>query len=455
MSVKEAKLIYESLVRVAVEKMKASSLITEEDDEIIRFGNNQDANRSSTMALVSYQTLRRFAVSLFKPGLEQQRNMFIEKIYFEAKSFKAESFKNLWIPLLQDWLFGCEKYKIFLSAQGSQQLYQAVLEAFIVNYVGTTVHKLGLARKPVSCPCWDCKPLNQFLVSPTQLVGHFCIGAVRRQHLMGKLKAFGVDCTYKVEQNGKRSTLVVTKTEKQYESQITARHRRKLEAAKHLCGFDQEKLRTVLADRYEAIMLMKMLGFSEDAATGSVVSSPAPRREPLAPISTNPVEEIARLEAEMERLVNNTPSSAPTPTKPNATYGTPTPPANPSWTSSRGMTAIPTGIIASPQSTRVLGTGSVGLSKPLSSSSLFERVLQNNSLSGLGPTHRTMQHPSTGRGPPALSPWENHSPALGPPVTNRAASNPSRPPPTWTIPHPVAGSKRKFVELVDLTLDDD
>ncbi|KAI3329456.1 hypothetical protein HD806DRAFT_287713 [Xylariaceae sp. AK1471] len=452
-SLKEAKPIYEDLVRVTVEKMNTSSLATEEIHESKRFRDNQDSNRSMT-ALVSYQTLHRFAVSLFQPGFEERRNMFIEKIYVEARSFKATNFETLWIPLLQDLLFGCEKYKISLSIQCSQQLYQGVLEAFLLNYVGKVLPEPGLVRKRVSCPCADCRTLNQFLVDPTQPVGRFRMNTARRQHLHQKLDASGIDCTHITERGGTTYTLVVTKTGKQYEEHSKVQNRRKITAAKYLFAFDQQKLRTVLADKYDAIMLMKMLEHPESAATGSAVSSSTRRREPLAPVSANPTEEIARLDAEMERLANSTPSSAPASTKTTTNYGTPMSPASSSQTISRGATAMQTRTFASPRPTIVSGRR-IRLSRISSTPSMFERVLDNNSTSGLVPTHQTIRHPSTWRVRPPLRTPGNRSPALGSIAATRAVSNPSRPPPTTMIPHPVASAKRKFVELIDLTLDDD
>lgn len=431
-SLDEAKPIYEELVQATVQKI-SMSLLTPAVINTIPGCDNQNSGGPST-PVVSYQILHSFTVSLFEPGLEEQRDIFLKKISSDTMSVRHDSFTNLWIPLLQDLLFACEKLKISLSALTWQQLYQAVLRSFLLICVGKPP-KPDFVQKCLSCPCGLCIELNQFLADPTQKVARLRMTPPERNHITMSFVIFGIDCTCTPEPQLRLDNVLITKNDRKDDAQRSVYEERKLEAATHLCAFDQQKLRTVLAGEYETIMSMSVLEPPESTASTS----------PLPPISANPAEEIARLEAEMERLVKSTPSSAPAPIMGNHTLYDP----SRNWSSqsmSRGRAAIPPRKSTLPH-TAASGASRVNLPATRPGTSAL-RAMTPSRISST-PISSTLQPFLAARAPGTAA---TTSKTVAPP---RSLSRPLRPRPSTMIPHPVAGAKRKMVELVDLTLDDD
>ncbi|KAI0100422.1 hypothetical protein GGR51DRAFT_356034 [Nemania sp. FL0031] len=318
-SLNEAKPIYEELVKTSIRNMSVSDAsISSLSPHVVhvrkRYKNQDFVKLITPTPLVTYRIFRPFVISLFQPGLKEQRDMFVEKISTEAKSIPPGSFEDLWIPLLQDLLFACKKLKFSLTDASWQRLYQEVLGSFLLRFVGKQTPNPDPVKKRVACPCGPCRRLNCFLTDPTEMTGRLALTNAQRNHIEHKLSVFGINCW--VEKDA--YDVVVFKKSRKVRENERLWEKRKLEAAKHLYAFDQEKLRTVLADKYESIMMMSMLEDLKDTATAnSSTSSSAQMGETQAPVSKNPAEEMARLEAEMDALVKTTPSSAPKPTTRN------------------------------------------------------------------------------------------------------------------------------------------
>lgn len=428
----EGKPIYEELVRVTVQKM-AMSLLVPAANYIVPGHDDQISGRP-LIPVVTHRVLHDFTVSLFEPGLEEQRDLFIKIISSDAMAIEHNSFTDLWIPLLQDLLFACEKFKISLSSQTWQQFYQAVLKSFLLICVGKPP-KPNLAQNPV---LGAREEVNQFLVDSTRKVARLCMTETEALRTTTKIARFCDDYTWKLEPQGhRRYVLIITKKDKKDGPQWSAYEERKLAGAKRLYAFDQQKLRTVLAGEYEAIMTMSVIEVPEDAATTSS----------LDPIPANPAEELARLDAEMERLVNNnTPPNATVQTTGNRTIDDPS--RNwvfPSQTMSRSRAAVPTRTFTMPQRS-ISGASRVDppATRPVASSFRARRGRISST-----PVPSTRQRPPAPRGP--RTPVTTSNSVAAP----RSVSWSSRRPPSTVIPHPVAGAKRKMVELIDLTLDDD
>ncbi|KAI1127698.1 hypothetical protein F5Y10DRAFT_189366 [Nemania abortiva] len=439
----EVKLIYEHLVRATIRVMSVSALGPREKITEQGYGNQGIGTIMSPSAEVTYQMLHPFVLSLFQPGLEEQRNIFMEKINAEAKTIKPENFKDLWIPLLQDLLFACRKLDISLDAPNWQRFYQGVLQAFLFQCVGRIFLKANLILGRVSCPCQTCRLLNQFLVDPTKMVMRLYTTPAQRSHVEGKLSSFRINC--RLERDG--HSVIIFKQGSEDGAQERRREEQKLDAAKHLFGFDQQKLRTVLADKYEAIMTMKVLEPPDNAPTALPSSAMQMRRAP-APVSANPAQEMARLEAEMNSLVNSTPSSAPTQATKNITTWNPqntsAMPAQMSYETTAAFSPHP----FAPPHTALPGGSRVGL--PTTNSSTPSSGIVYNYTNPTPPQ-------SAWQAPPVPAPYilkSSFTPSYSSAVT-RPISHPSRPPPSMMIPNPVAGAKRKIVECIDLTLDDD
>ncbi|KAI0460213.1 hypothetical protein F5B21DRAFT_498814 [Xylaria acuta] len=431
--------IYENLVRVTVRNMSIPLLAVEGEEahDSKRPRKHWDSGPSPT-PLASYGILYSFVVSLFQPCLEEQRDIFMKKITLEAASINGAKFENLWIPLLQSLLSDSEKLEISLSDQSWQKFYQTILESFLLSYVGKALPNPDFVRKPVSCSCNECRELNQFLLDPTQRVRSFNRPTPsQRTHFLQMFPSNRNDCT----NSGNPHNVIAKIEDPKIERERNSRERRKLKAAKHLRAFDSEKLRTALAGRYDAVMTMSFLERPEDTATtSSLTSSSTRRREPLAPMSTNQTAAIAPPESEKTFSVDNTPSSAQLQAGGvGSPYGLPIAYITPNQPINRSAATVRTQTFASPQTT-MSGIGRDGLSMMPSTHPQLEAM---RNLISSAPDNLRWQ--------------EFGSPFIVLPYTAaiRSSSNPSRPPPSTVIQHPVAGAKRKMVEFIDLTTEDD
>ncbi|KAI0446806.1 hypothetical protein F4803DRAFT_546953 [Xylaria telfairii] len=431
----DSQLIYENLVRATVQNISIPSSAVKAEETPEKRARISWNPCTPTRPLVSYDTLYRFVTSLFQPRLEEQRDIFIKKIASEATLVNATNFDYLWIPLLRDLLFNSEELNISLFNSSWQYFYQTVLESFLWNCVGKAIPKSSLVRTPVSCECNQCRELNQFLLDPTQSVRSFNRSSVSKMtHFRRVFPDNRIDCTYVC----RPIIVIITKVEDpKTERERNARARRRLEAADLLRDFDPNKLRTVLTEKHEAITKMSILEHSDNAATstGSLVASSTQRREHLAPVSTNSTAAIPPLGGEKIFPVGNTLSSGliNSPYGSSIAYMTPNQPINSSAATMRTQT------FASPQAT-MLGIGRDGLS---TTPSIHPQAGVMGNVISSAPYDSTWQEPGNHFIPPPSTA------SIGP------VSKPPRPLPSTMIRHPVAGAKRKMVELIDLTAEDD
>ncbi|KAI0863076.1 hypothetical protein F4860DRAFT_89773 [Xylaria cubensis] len=420
----DSQTIYENLARIIVQNMSISSLAVADQEVHTDKRTRENWNSSHpTTPLASYRLLYRFVVSLFQPCLEEQRETFLKKITAEAKSITATNFESLWIPLLQNLLSDSEELKISLFDQSWQQFYQTVLESFLWTYVGKALPNPYPILKPASCSCNECRERNRSFLDPTQRDRSF-----NRPNPSQRTPVFQVlpdnrnDCT-----NSSNFDNIISTVNPKLERDQFAREKRKVKAAKHLLAFDPEKLNIVLAGRYNAFVTMSFLELPEDNAVTNSSALPSMQiREPLAPLSANPTAAIPPLEG--RKTFQVMPSSVPpqaknisSPYNSSMAQMTPIQPIN-------GAATMQTHQLTSPQT---IGSGvRVDLS-----------VMRN----GVGPA-------------PYPSPWQefvNSFVAFPGTAATRSVGNPSKPPPSTMIQHPVAGAKRKIVELIDLTSEDD
>ncbi|RYP23035.1 hypothetical protein DL765_001290 [Monosporascus sp. GIB2] len=449
-SQEEARPIYEALSQMTVEYLSLTTATATKKAPLVP-GPHWLLSASSirdTTAAVNYlspEALLRFLSSLFEYNLDEHLQKFAGRIHTEAKLIKGEYFGSLWMPLFQDLPMLLEQYKVPLTTPLWQQAFQSLLRAYLRNFVGKKPPKPDYGSQQVSCPCGDCFVLNRFLADAHQTKGRFPMGKQRRHHLHNQLDRHGIDCTHETERRGNPQTLVVTKTTKKWDAAIAQWNERRVQAEIQLEAFDQAKLRLLLAGQYNEIRSMSFLEEPRAAsgrpvattATASSSSSrdtarPAKRsRMALGPVSSNPTpEQLAWLEAEIARAAGVVPTTTPTKIgassssssakipKPHSTATNHTPLPAPSHSSST-MSSRPVGTPAAvpPRTPATVGRAS----------SSFRTVNDG----------RTTRHGIGGRG--------------ARPGANPAGGAPQRPVARTTVG---TGSKRKIVEVIDLTGDD-
>ncbi|KAI0842867.1 hypothetical protein F5Y06DRAFT_75227 [Hypoxylon sp. FL0890] len=386
--------MYEHVARLALRDIDLASLIdVDNPSEEKDQGGLERADL--TKQYVTYDSMLKFVSALIALKLEKHLELLAEKLGSQAKQINGHELSTLWIPLLQMVLPILELQMKSVLERHWIQMSQTLIKAYLRNYVKEKPLKPTLSRQRVPCSCRDCNMyLNPFLVSANERTGRFPIGEKRRRHLENKLYQADVDCTAYTERSGNPHTLVVTKTTEQHGEALDAWWKRRNLAEKQFEAFDQKLLMTVLDDQFDEITSMKSLEPQEQAATSRGSLSSSSQHPPVPPenVSGNPADQPRQLNAVIACL------AGPSSTTPNAS-STPKPTPTPTPLSSRSRTTA-------------------SASRPAPSESMLDlsRRISESAL------QRT-----------------NQSTPLGPPRT---------------VPNPVAGAKRKYAEVIDLTGDD-
>ncbi|RYO81367.1 hypothetical protein DL762_007146 [Monosporascus cannonballus] len=459
-SQEEARPIFEALSRMTIEYMSITTATVTEKAPFVPgphwlLSASSIRDRTAAVNYLSPEAMLRFLSFLFEYELGEHLQKFAGRIHTEAKLIKGEYFGSLWMLLFQDLPALLEQYKVPLTTPLWRQAFQSLLRAYLRNFVGKKPPKPDHGSQQVSCPCGDCFVLNRFLADARQTKGRFPMGKQRRQHLHNQLDSHGIDCTHETERRGNPQTLIVTKTTKKWDAAIAQWNERRVQAEIQLEAFDQAKLRLLLADQYDEIRNMSLLeeppaASGRSAATTATAPSSSRRdtarpvkrsRTALGPASSNPTrEQLAWLEAEIARAAGVVPTTTPAKPaasssfssakipKPHATATSHAPLPAPSHPSST-MMSRPGGVMSSPA--KPVGTPAA---VPPRTPATVSRALSSFMAVSDG---RTTWHGigSRGAGPGA----------------NPAGMAPQHPVARTTVG---TGSKRKIVEVIDLTGDD-
>lgn len=138
---------------------------------------------------------------------------------------------------------------------------------WLSQYIGKEPRpNTSLVRRIVSCSCRDCQPLNVFLRDSTRSVGRFLLAKARRQQLHQNLDRAAIDACHVMERVGRPQTLVVTKTDTQYQKNMTTWRQRVATAKAEVAKFPQHDLRVILGTRlYELVKESKPVAAGGDA----------------------------------------------------------------------------------------------------------------------------------------------------------------------------------------------
>lgn len=192
---------------------------------------------------------------------------FVSKLVAKAPQLPAGEFHALWLPFLRCLIPILASNTIPLTTPYCQQLFSALLKAYLDRYVGHKPAKeRSLVRPAVRCRCADCNSLNAFLASRTERVGFFAVNKQRRAHLHQQLDSCKVDCTYETRRSGSPQTLVVTKTCRHDEKRLLDWKSRLMLAKKQIQQqFDNAHLVPLLGASYPTIVNMEHLLAAEPA----------------------------------------------------------------------------------------------------------------------------------------------------------------------------------------------
>ncbi|KAI1767563.1 hypothetical protein GGR53DRAFT_99628 [Hypoxylon sp. FL1150] len=410
---------------------------------------------------ITYKSMLKFISTLVALNLKEDLKLFAEKVSRQANRIKGQEFHQLWIPFLQGLFLTFKLRKMTPSAPHWTQIYQSLLEAYVLNYVREEPPKPSL---PPACTfsCKDCFAVNVFLADPDESVGYFNMSEERRRHVQARILGARADCETTTEVTYRSPhTLVVRKTTKRHGAGgRDAWLERRLQAGRQLGAFDQAMLRTVLAGqkKLDDIVSMKMLG-REEPRTSLPSTSSHRYGGPPAGAEGLPATRVAVASSSLTSHLPNPAAAAAAagpartwpsaPNHPSVPYRTPVRASQPiptparSWTSVPNYPSIPdrTPVRAAPASyhtpqERPAKRPMLEVSRRISESA--NRVRASKDLEKRSAS-TSMSSPSSRR--------------------NGVHSTPSRPTvshTTTTIANPTPGAKRKHIEIevIDLTGDD-
>jgi hypothetical protein len=204
-------------------------------------------------APVEGDALARLFRAILSLGLRKEAALLLGQIQREAKVQDTKYFALMFLPFLQFIVPVWSEQAIPYTDPICQSLYQSVFRSFLLRFVGQKPQPpTHWSRSRVSCNCFDCKSLNEFLVDPHQSVGYFRVAQKRRGHLHNQLS--GGDYTHVTERTGSPHTLVVNKTRRTYDKRLTEwRNRCEEYSTKTLGKFNQNVLQQMLGDQFEEL----------------------------------------------------------------------------------------------------------------------------------------------------------------------------------------------------------
>ncbi|KAH6653845.1 hypothetical protein BKA67DRAFT_658183 [Truncatella angustata] len=301
--------VYKTFAESTIKAMNLSTVTACEESELQQdhymMGSTVAKPELKPSALfMEHDALTAFVESLFQFDMDKHLELLADKLSRDAKNVNFKEFNPLYIPILEGLLISLETHKVSLQTDRYQRIFQALLKAYVGKYVGIEPQAGDWTRRTVTgCICLDCQTLNRFLEDSSAQSDRYCMAEKRRKHLVQKLN-YGMGYYSIVTERGRTPyTLVVTKTTKPYDNKFVAWVERRLTAENKISAFDQEKLKLLLADRYDKITSMRQV--SEVRTAGRVKTS-----NPANSVISNVAHPNLGLSASSSRLTTPRPHAA-------------------------------------------------------------------------------------------------------------------------------------------------
>lgn len=270
----DAKNLYKRVAKSLVDKIDISTLGSEDADGhrramvpnlgLLWLGLEEEPEPAPLprCLVVTPQLLAKFISTLSRitPDGDHMMGVLSRRICSHAPAIEAPKFHSLWLPFLHALIKACEANLILTSTPAYQQIFAAILKAYINNYVGDMPPDDNFVRPTLSACCNDCSSLNDFLRDPNRTVGRFAVNTQRQHHLHDRLDRARIDCSHVTKRTGSSQTLVVTKTFHHRERHVMAWKDRKKEGAAKLLKLSKRDLSVWFGEDYDKFMGMVGLG---------------------------------------------------------------------------------------------------------------------------------------------------------------------------------------------------
>jgi hypothetical protein len=217
--------------------------------------------------------------------LVSELQQITSKIIEESKFCNTTMFENVFLPFLKTLKSLIIERQINVNGSPFQELFQQLLRTYVNQYVQKKpTQPRDWTREKVQCPsCQDCVALNKFLSDPMQEEGRFSFAQARREHLKRTVESKHRGFGFLTDTGGSPYTLVIFKTNNQYQSNLHAWNKRRMRAGEIVTGLGKEELREFLGERYTQIMSsLALTSVPKPSANGSsgVLPSSAKRQMP-------------------------------------------------------------------------------------------------------------------------------------------------------------------------------
>ncbi|KAI0173696.1 hypothetical protein GGR52DRAFT_572194 [Hypoxylon sp. FL1284] len=275
----EAKLLYERVARKAMLGVKFATLTAPEHSSQMKVMQPLATN------ILAYDSMLKFISTLVALELDEHLRLFSERISQQAKQISKQTFKPFWISFLQGLFPVFKRHNVSPGTPPDNNLSEPP---------GGLLVQL---RPRASLKIDIHSPLRQFVTC-------FPVPSIRRQHLEEVHDWDRADCVTETVDEPQRnssnpvlfSLLVTKRAAKLYKVRLDAWRRRRLQAEHQLEVFDQDMLRTVLADQFDAIMSMKLVGYGEGPQATQTTPQPSSSQRhgaPTAAFSGTPEDQLA------------------------------------------------------------------------------------------------------------------------------------------------------------------
>lgn len=223
-----------------------------------RFDYDQDGSQAAeaqSPRLMTAENLTKLFYYCEKMGLSHEIDQLSDNIITHATNANPMTFEHLLLPLLKQLPPPVEPGPTSISTHGYNKLFRTVLQSYINTFVQSPPRKpTGFERHPRGCSlyCDACVKLDAFLKSSTQSQAHLSVNGNRRDHIQQRLNHSY--CSIETIKTGSPYTLVVRKTDMEWEIAMKVWKQRCGVALKAIEEVGSEKLRGLLGEGWEAVV---------------------------------------------------------------------------------------------------------------------------------------------------------------------------------------------------------
>ena len=195
-------------------------------------------------------------------SLKDQHTAMLQRICAQCLTIHESRFEDMMLAYLHDVYMLMGRRGISMESPEYQELFVHVLYQYVLRSVKYEPAKsrdwATVLKGSPSCGCRDCHIVDAFAQSPTQKMAQFEVTADRRDHLQRRLNPMGVgNLNVKVSpatSSPLAYTLIVTKTNNEYNREHRAWDKRAQEAKKRMRAIASEyDLYQLLGKHYGAL----------------------------------------------------------------------------------------------------------------------------------------------------------------------------------------------------------